>query len=178
MTKKSMKVKYKPIKREKNKINNEQKLEDQVKSFVYTFLGVLGFILVCYLGVLGMNKLGVFERRYNKPQAEEAVISYEYIPMGTVLNRNESTYYVLFDNYTSSLTEDAYVNSLLKDQKTRVYKVDMGKSENKKYIGETPNKKIKSVNDIIISDVTLMKVTNGKAVNFIVGSEKIEEYLK
>lgn len=179
MAKKSMKMKYKPVKRERNKEKFQKNTEDQVKSFAFTLIGVLVFMGVIYLGILGMEKIGVFEKGYTKPQEGEVTFDYEYITMGTILNRSEKTYYVLFDNYKTSITQDAYVNSLVaKQDKYRVYKVDMNKNENKKYIAQEANLDVKSVNDIKINDITLIKVTNGKIVDYAIGSDKIEEYLK
>lgn len=179
MAKKSMKMKYKPVKRERNKIKQEQRQEEDVKSFAFTLIGVLIFMGVIYLGVLGMEKIGVFEKGYTKPGQVEVVFNYEYITMGTVLNRSEKTYYVLFDNYKNNITQDIYINSLVdKQEDYRVYKVDMNKNENRKYISQQANLEVKTVNDIRINDITLIKVTSGKIVDYIIGSDKIEEYLK
>ncbi|MGM9878255.1 MAG: hypothetical protein ACI33S_06385 [Bacilli bacterium] len=179
MAKNSMKMKYKPVKRERNKKSYEKNTEQEVKSFAFTLLGVLVFMGLIYLCVLGMEKLGVFEMGYTKPEKGEVTFDYEYITMGTVLNRSEKTYYVLFDNYKNSITEDTYVNSLItKQDKYRVYKVNMNENENKKYISEDANLDIKTINDIRINDITLIKVTNGKIVDYAIGSDDIEEYLK
>lgn len=179
MAKNNMKLKYKPAKRDKNKKNLEVTKQEEVSSIIKTTIIVLVTVGVLYLCVLGMEKLGTFEKGYTKPEKEETVIDYEFIDIGTVFNRSEKTYYVLFDNYESDFTKDSYVNMLLDNQEDhRVYKVDMSLKSNEKYINKKENAKAQSVKDLKINGVTLMKVSNGKNAKYISGSEKIEEYLK
>lgn len=179
MAKKSMNMKVKSVKRERNKKKYEITVEDGAKSFVLTFIGVLVFIAVMYLGILGMEKLGVFDAGYVAPSKGETEISHEFINIGTVFNRDVETYYVLFDNYESNYTKDTYINYLLDyESDIKVYKVDMSIDANKKYLSEEVNEKAQSVNDLKINDITLMKVSKGKNVKYVIGSENIEEYLK
>lgn len=179
MTKNSMKMKYKPVKRDKNKNNFEREEYSEFNSVLKTTLVVLISVGILYLGVLGMNKLGVFEKGYTKPVKEETAIDYEFIDIGTIFNRDEKTYYVLFDNYESILTSDTYINNLIgKQNDHKVYKVNMSLQANAKYINENENTKVQDVKDLRINGITLMKVSNGKNVKYISGSDKIEEYLK
>lgn len=179
MAKKGMQIKYKSQKRERNKNLNENSTSLELKSIIKTLIGVIVFLVVSYLCVLGLEKIGLFEQGYVAPNKEETKFDYEFITMGTVLNRKEKTYYVIFDNYKTSITENTYINDLLKSQdKYTIYKVDMNENENKKYISEEANKKAKTVNDIKINGLTLIKVTNGKIVDYVIGSKDIEEYLK
>ena len=61
-----------------------------------------------------MEKIGLFEAGYKKPEREETTIDYEFIDIGTVFNRDENTYYVLFDNYENSISSDSYISTDLK----------------------------------------------------------------
>lgn len=54
----------------------------------------------------------------------------------------------------------------------------MNLKENEKYLSEEVNDKAQNVNDLKINGITLMKVSKGKNVKYIIGSENIEEYLK
>lgn len=179
MAKKSMNMKVKSVKRERNKNKVEVKDEANFKSFMYTSVGVLAFIGVTYLGILGMEKLGVFDPGYVAPTKGEVTIDKTFINIGTVFNRDAETYYVLFDNYKNNYTKDVYVNYLVDSQKDiKVYKVDMNLESNQKYLSEEVNEKVQNVNDLKINDITLMKVSKGKNVKYVIGSENIEEYLK
>ena len=173
-----MQIKYKSKKRERNKNNVEVTTKDSIKSFSKTLIGVVIFLGVMYLFVFGMQKLGVFEAGYTKPSKEEAKFDYEYINVGTVFNRVEKEYYVLFDNYKDSYSSDAYINSLLSETKTKAYKVDMSKKENQSVEGKEPNKKASNTNELSINDITLIKIKDGKIDKYFVGREDIEEYLK
>ena len=179
MAKKSMNMKVKSVKRERNKNKEERTTLDEMKSFIFTFMGVLAFLVVCYLGILGMQALGVFDKGYVAPSKGETEIDYEYIGIGTVFNREVDTYYVLFDNYKSNYTSDAYINYLVDAQKdVKAYKVDMNDAANSKFASEESNPKAQKVEDLKINGITLIKIQKGKNVKYITGSEEIEKYLK
>ena len=46
------------------------------------------------------------------------------------------------------------------------------------YLSEEVNDKAQNVNDLKINGTTLMKISKGKNIKYVVGSENIEEYLK
>ena len=175
MAKKGMNLRYKSKKRERNK--NKKEDENPVKSFVVTLSYVLVFLLGAYLIILGLQKLGLFLEGYTEPNREETVIDYEFINANTVFNRDEKEYYVLFDNYDSDYTKDAYVNDLVDALKTRVYNVDMSKKINSIYKADKANKKASKVEELAINDTTLIKIKSGRIVDYLVGSEDIEKYL-
>lgn len=176
MAKKSMQVRYKKQKRERNKIKYELDEKNGFKSFGISLISVLAFIGILYLGVLGMEKLGVFQSGYTKPTKEATEISDEYIVIGTVFNRPEKEYLVLFDDYDENIYP--YINTLAENNKLRTYKVDMSKGENAKYKSDDANANAKKDNELKINDVTLIKVKNGKVSKYIVGEDNIEEFLK
>lgn len=180
MAKKTMNMRVKSVKRERKNKNKVQGNEgNELKSLLYTMVGVLVFLGFSYLGILGMQALGVFDKGYTAPIKNETAINHDFISIGTVFNREIDTYYVLFDNFESDYTKDAYINYLL-DYKTdiKVYKVDMNDLNNSKYISEEANPNVQKVNDLKINGITLIKISNGKNVKYITGSDKIEEYLK
>jgi hypothetical protein len=177
MAKKSMNMRVKSVKRERNKNKVvERTAKDEFKSFGLTLGGVLCFLGVCYLGVLGMQALGVFDKGYIAPNKGETEISHEFIDIGTVFNRDLDTYYVLFDDYSTKYTNDTYVDYLADNHKEKVYKVDMSKYE--KYVSDTANASVQKVEDLKINGITLIKIQKGKNVKYITGSENIEEHLK
>ena len=96
MAKNNMGIKYKRPKRERNKVNYNMNETDGFKKFFIVLASVLVFIGLVYLGVLGLEKLGAFEAGYTKPSKEATKISTEYIMVGTVFNRPEKDYIVIF----------------------------------------------------------------------------------
>jgi len=177
MAKNGMNIRYKTRKRERNKYNPTMNTNDSFKEFGMTLLFVCLFLGLMGLMVFGMNKMGVFQRGYTEPTKEDTKVDYVNIPIGTVFNRAEKEYYVLFDNYKNSITSDAYINALLSDSNIRVYKVDMNRADNAKYKGDKANKKASKVSELSINDITLIKITNGRISSYLVGSEEIEGFL-
>ena len=177
MAKKGMNIKYKSRKRERNKYDPTMNEKDTFKSGVKVFIGVGIFLGLMYLCVVGMEKLGVFMAGYTAP-TKETKIDYEYINIGTVFNRPDKVYYVLFDDYSTNISYDMYVNTLMSDSKIPVYKVDMSKAENSKFASEIGNKKATRSNELKIHGITLIKMVNGRIKDYIEGSNNIETYLK
>lgn len=173
MAKNNMKLRYKAKKRERKV---ELTSENKIKSAIYTVVGVFLFFGLMYLCVLGLNKLGVFEEGYKKPDTKTE-FSYEKIMIGNVFNRSEKSYYVLFDNYKNYMVNN-YIDSLIKDSDEVVYKVDMSLSENASHISDESNKSASNSEELKINDITLIKISNGKIVKYLTGSDEIESYLE
>ena len=129
-----------------------------------------------YLCVLGLNKLGAFEEGYKRPD-NKTEFNYEKIMIGNVFNRSEKSYYVLFDNYKNYKINN-YVDNLIKDSDEVVYKVDMSLSENASHISDENNKNATNSEELKINDITLIKISNGKIVKYLTGSDEIESYLE
>ncbi len=175
MAKNKMQMKYKRAKRERNKNKVELTAKDQVISFLKTLGLVVVFIGVLYLGILGMKSLGLFEKGYTKPTSE-ATISYEYILLGTVFDRNEKEYYVIFDDYEKNLHTN--ISELVSKKKLPVYKVDMSKGENASCKADKSNPNAKDASELKINDVTVIKIKNKKIAEYITGVENIEAKFK
>ena len=99
------------------------------------------------------------------------------IMIGNVFKKKEKNYLVLFDNY-KNYKVNSYINSLIKNSDETVYKVDMSLSENASHISDESNKNATSSEEIRINDVTLIKISKGKIVKYLTGSEEIESYLE
>ena len=127
-----------------------------------------------------MNNLGVFDEGYTKPDRGEITISYETATVGTMFNRPEEEYYLIFDEYTENLNQ--YLTSILyryssEEDKLPIYQIDMNDGFNTKYIGEQGNPSAQKVEDVKINGITLIKISNGKNVKYIEGIENIENEL-
>ena len=177
LAKNKMKLKYKTQKRERNK-KVETTKKDEALSIFKNFFGILLFLGISYLCILGMQKVGLFEKGYTAPTAKEVTIDTDYIAIGTVFNRKDKEYMVLFDDYSTEYTSNAYINTLIEKSETKYYKVDMGANENKKFISKEENNAPKESSDLKINGITLIKFKNGKIEKYISGSENIEKYLK
>ena len=83
----------------------------------------------------------------------------------------------MFDDYSTNISQDPYINTVINNQELRVYKVDMSKKENAKYKGDKFNDKASKSSDLTISDITLIKIVNGRMDEYKVGKKSIEGYL-
>lgn len=178
-TKNNIKVIKKPIKKETKKIENN-KLDGEILSFIKIAIGVGVVVLVVFGATILMNKLGVFDEGYTKPERGEIIISYEDATVGTIFNRPDTEYYVVFDNFTENpnqyLTSILFRYSSIEDG-LPIYRVDMSNGFNTKYAGEQGNPSAQKVEDVKINGVTLIKIVNGKNVKYIEGTTNIENEL-
>lgn len=178
-TKNNIKVIKKPIKKETKKIENN-KLDGEILSFIKIALGVGLVVLVVFGATILMNKLGVFDEGYTKPERGEIIISYEDATVGTIFNRPDAEYYVIFDEFAENPNQ--YLTSILfrysnEEETLPIYKVDMSNGFNTKYAGEQGNPSAQKVEDVKINGVTLIKIVNGKNVKYIEGATNIENEL-
>ena len=178
-TKNNIKVIKKPIKKETKKIENN-KLDGEILSFIKIALGVGVVVLIVFGATILMNKLGVFDEGYTKPERGEIIISYEDATVGTIFNRPDAEYYVIFDDFTENPNQ--YLTSILfrysnEEETLPIYKVDISNGFNTKYAGEQGNPSAQKVEDIKINGVTLIKIVNGKNVKYIEGTTNIENEL-
>lgn len=178
-TKSNIKVVRKPIKKETKKIENN-KLDGEILSFIKIALGVGVVVLIVFGATILMNKLGVFDEGYTKPERGEIIISYEDATVGTIFNRPDTEYYVVFDDFTENPNQ--YLTSILfrysnEEETLPIYKVDISNGFNTKYAGEQGNPSAQKVEDIKINGVTLIKIVNGKNVKYIEGTTNIENEL-
>ena len=178
-TKNNIKDIKKPIKKETKKIENN-KLDGEILSFIKIALGVGVVVLIVFGATILMNKLGVFDEGYTKPERGEIIISYEDATVGTIFNRPDTEYYVIFDDFTENPNQ--YLTSILfrysnEEETLPIYKVDMSNGFNTKYAGEQGNPSAQKVEDIKINGVTLIKIVNGKNVKYIEGTTNIENEL-
>lgn len=174
MSKNKMQIKYKEPKRKRNK-NVNVSSDNEIKKNVISAVCIVAFILLVYLGLLGLEKLGLFEKGYTKP-SNDVTISETNILIGEVFNRNNDEYLVLFDKLDNN--GSSYIRSLLSSREDKVYYVDMNDGFNKKYASDEANKDAKNASELKINDVTLIRIKNGKIDMYKTGEEEIEEYLK
>lgn len=166
------------VKKQKSKTikDSKYKSEEQVtiNRFIKILIGVIVFIVLIYFATRIFVKHDLLD---NKEEAAVTEVSYSKMVFGTMLNRPYDEYYVYA--YSSEDVKAYYYNTLAanyinNDDSLYVYYVDLEDSMNKKYISESDetNPEAKSVDDLRVGKLTLMKVKNGKIVKYI---EKLED---
>lgn len=163
-------------KQEQKKVNTSE-----LKSLIILVIILSVVFGVIYLLTLGANKMGLFEPSYVKPEVGDAVISYENISAGTILDRAEKEYYVAiadFDankNITYRSELSIYGN---KKESLPVYIVDLSDAINSNIIGDKDNKNAKTINELSVVNPTLIFVKEGKISKYIIGEDEIVKELK
>lgn len=166
------------MKKSKKNLSMKVSVTDETMNFFKTIFIVFACFLLIYGFVMILSKYGVFEKGYEAPQKKEAEISSEYILAGTIFNRLDSEYYVVFDKFESKKA-NVFLKYILDSTtvKVPIYKIDMDLKANSKYFSDTSNSKVQKVNDLKIKDVTLIKIKNGKNVLYLDDIEKIKTEL-
>lgn len=106
----------------------------------------------------------------------EPTIQYEEILMGSLLKQEETDYYVLVYD-PEDIYLDMYMNYISNytksDEPLSVYKVNLGKDYNKKYIAEESNLTGSDITMIKVKGTTLIRVSNGSVYKSFEGNDAI-----
>lgn len=161
------------------KIKNERIVNEEQQE-VFRFLKILFIVLLLIIVVYFSTRFFV-KRDLGKEEQETSVTEVDHTKMvfGTMLNRKEESYYVfafssknLDANYYGAL---ASKYSSLKDS-LYVYYIDLEDSMNKEFVskdGKT-NPNAKSVSELSVGELTLIKVEKGKIAKYLETLSEIE----
>ena len=112
---------------------------------------------------------------------EDVSFSYDEILLGRSFSMNDSEYYVIY--YDSSNEEIAdtcsnLVTTYRQNHDTTLYFVDMSNGLNSSYATtEESNKSPNSAGELLINGPTVIKIADGKLVDYVEGLEAIQNYL-
>ena len=115
-------------------------------------------------------------KRNNKVNTtpETAVIQYDKIMIGEILNQSSDEYYVLLnyeDDYYQELY-DSYITTYKNvGDHLDIYTVNLDDSFNHKYISEDENLKPEKISDFRIHDKAFLKITDHKITDVYKGEE-------
>lgn len=175
-------------KKVKSKINNRNNREQSKTKFwdnsnELKKLIVIFVIVVVIFAIFYAITLVIKDNRTSQPKEDNsvAVIQYDEIIVGEILNQNKEAYFVLAteedDDDLSSY--QSYIDSYgTKEGALKVYKVNLNSAFNKKYIGEESNFAFDQLSEIRFNKATLLKIENGEIIEYYEGTDEITEYLK
>ena len=180
------------MKREKKKINPLMKESKRIKSInvgsddenvIRKFIIITVVIVVLITGVYFLTEL----TKNNNASTNTATgaIDYDIVSIGTLLNRPESEYYVMIydkENEDSMLYSALITNYYNLTDHTKIYFCDLGNKLNKSYYNvnndNKSNPNAQSIKELDLGDLTLIKVKNGKIVQYVETYEQIKNILK
>ena len=154
--------------------------EQEIKNLILTIFIIALVFGLMYLFTAVILKRGLLSKGYTKVAAETPVVDYETATIGTVFDKYEEEYYVVFDEFSKKPNKyldsilDAYNND---EEALRVYKVDMSYGINDQYKSTKSNKKASKSEDLRINGATLMKIKDGKNVLYLDDLDKIASEL-
>ncbi|MDD6879409.1 MAG: hypothetical protein PUD59_04210 [bacterium] len=158
----------------KKEILNREKMSTipEVKTLIKIVIGIILILIIVYfLGGLLTGNIKL------KKDEEKVEIQYSEILAEQTFKQPNSEYFVIFYNFDSS--EKSLIDALSSDLSTivSIYKVDLSKKFNLSYItNEKSNKKPTSSNELKIYGTTLIRIKNGKVINYVEGLSNIKEY--
>lgn len=172
----AMRQKTKRIRKNKN-VTTE---ENNVKSFLISVIVILGALGIIYLFTVLAKNNGLFDEGYNKPEVDVPSISYENISGGTLFDRDEDEYYVLIIDTESHeyINLSTVVSSYLdKDEHLPVYVVDLNNSFNSYIKSDEDNESAQMSSELQVKEFALIKIEDGKNVDYLNTVEDIESEL-
>lgn len=160
-------------------VTEEQK---EVRKFVFILVG----LVVVLIGIYFFTRAFIVKDLFNNNKETtytDGEINYDVAIVGNMLNRPYTEYYVIAFN--SESTKANYYNTLsskymTSDGSLKLYYIDLNNSLNSKYVASEDDKystEFKSLDDLKLGEITLIKVKNKKVVKFITDIEMIKEEL-
>lgn len=160
--------------RRKTKQVVEDEYTQSVKSIIITLAVILLVFIIFYVLTVFINNNN---RKLNtkEPEETEATIDYLEIIGDNTFTMSPNEYYVLFYDFESpEAVYYAYlVDKYAAKENQYIYKVDLGKGFNTKFISDKTNKKAKKAGDLKVKEATLIKVRKGKNVEYTEGSSQV-----
>lgn len=164
----------------KNNKRIDKYISDESKQ-MRNFLIILFSIIIIVLIVYGISNILIKEEDSQTDDTTEKVeIDYDKVSIGTMLNRNYKEYYVaLYDaENPQAVVYSAIVTKYLDSEDAiKVFFCDLGNPLNSKYyVGENgkTNPDAKSISDLALGELTLIKVENGQIVKYLEGLDAIK----
>lgn len=165
--------------KKKSVVKNEYS-EELIKMIkIIIIVGLIIFIV--YILTSYLSKNGKFSDKYKPNDVPQAVLTYEDATIGTVFNRTDKEYYVIFEEFGDK--NKVYINTLLlnysnKEKKVPLYKVNMSLKTNKEFASESSNKNAKTASSLKIKAPSLLKIKNHSIIKYVEGYENIKSELE
>lgn len=147
---------------------------NEVEKFIKILVFVLVFVAIFWLITI------LITNKDNKKTTTESAIQYKEILVGSILNREPESYYVLvqYKDDSNIKSYNSLINSYIaKDEHLEVYNVDLTVGFNEKYMSTKANLNIAKISDIKFSETTLLQIEKGKITKTVTGSDKITDFL-
>lgn len=146
----------------------------------YNLISLIKMIVVIIIVVFMFYGLTVLITKNKKIGSQDDInnnteIQYDEILIGNIYDQKEEEYYVLVELTSDYITlNDILTNYNSKTEKIKLYTADLDNGFNKKYLGEKSNFENKYP---IFNKSTLLKIKNKQLIEYVEGTDKIQEKL-
>ncbi len=171
------------MEKKKNKINYNTTEQDEIKKFLIVIVVVLAICGAFYLLARVFVTKDLFTKEEDKTEeVTTGTVDYGVAIMGQILNRPYDEYYVaIYDasegKYIADMATILY-NYSIKEKHLHVYTVDLSNPLNADYYDpENVNTKAKSISEMKVGDITLLKIKNNKINKYIVDLDAMKKEL-
>lgn len=170
------------------KSNNKIKYKTAEQEEIRNFIIVIIVVLLCVGAIYLLTRVFVTKDLFGssdettKDEITEGVVDYDVAIMGQLLNRPYKQYYAVVYNsegdYMYDMYSLVYSYTSSNDKALHVYTIDLANTLNDGYYDpENVNENAKTLEDLKVGDITLVKVKNGKISKIIVDYSKMEKEL-
>ena len=164
-------LKRKQAKREGKNVREVQKVEKGNTLTLKSFITVLVVLLLMFGIVYIITGLFITKdiKWFDKTEETEQVVTGKILGINT-LKQSEEEYYVYF--YSNKET-NSEVDSAISKINNKIYRVDLDSDFNSNFVGE-PTGIVENIEDLKVSNPTIIKVLSGKIVELYSGVEQIK----
>lgn len=171
-------------KNNKKSLYGKANYNDELMQGVKILVSVILLIAIIYFATAILTGEINFNKKKNNNVSDDVMIQYDEIVAGQSFTRPNSSYYVLYYNFTDSgvskylSLRNAYT---AKDKALSVYMVDLEKAFNSTVVREKDSKfvdKPTNIKDLKVENPTLLKFEKGRVVQRISGKENIENHFE
>lgn len=171
-----------------NKKQTKVKYNTAEQEEILKFLIVIVIVMIAVGGIYVATRIFVTKDFFKtepakNEQVAEPDFDYSMTIMGSVFNRPYKEYYVLiYDEAEGNYTNDMYqlISKYNKKEKKslHMYSVDLSNPLNDGYYNpENVNVNAKTLSELKVGDITLLRIKNGKISKYIVDLDKMKTEL-
>lgn len=163
-------LKRKEAKREGKSIkevNTNKEKPMTPKGLVVALVVVIVLFGLTYLltGIFATKDIKLFSTKKESEEVSNTI--YNRILASETLNQKENNYYVYYYDTTK---EDSEITDVIYSLTESVYRVDLNDDFNANFVGE-PSGKVSSIENLKVSNPTLVKVSEGEIIEYYSGDE-------
>lgn len=164
----------------KNKIKKIIKVkEEESEMGMRTLIITFAVMIVLSLGAYYLTEGMIEKKKSEGENTTIAEIDYNQILLGNIFDIKDKEYYVMVYDYEDKQIEffDEIKQNYINTPQTKLYTSNLKEALNKTYISDISNPKAKTLNELKISQDTLIFIKDGKINKFLEGPNKIKEEL-